>query len=116
MEREVGRGIGMGNTCKPMAVSFQCMTKSTTKKKKKSEAQSTLRRGVIREDFFTQDAFELIPNRQVGCVDSADHGSHFKTHTKYIQNSIYVITLYTLNLHSVRCQLYLNKVIKKKEK
>ena len=35
MEREVGGGIGMGNTCKPMAVSFQCMTKSTTKKKKK---------------------------------------------------------------------------------
>ena len=25
-----GGGIGMGNTCKPMAVSFQCMTKSTT--------------------------------------------------------------------------------------
>ena len=35
MEREVGVGIGMGNTCKPMAVSFKCMTKSTTKKKKK---------------------------------------------------------------------------------
>ena len=31
VEREVGEGIGMGNTCKPMAVSFQCMTKSTTK-------------------------------------------------------------------------------------
>ena len=29
VEREVGGGIGMGNTCKPMAVSFQCMTKST---------------------------------------------------------------------------------------
>ena len=29
-----GGGIGMGNTCKPMAVSFQCMTKSTTNKKK----------------------------------------------------------------------------------
>ena len=25
----------MGNTCKPLAVSFQCMTKSTTNKKKK---------------------------------------------------------------------------------
>ena len=25
----------MGNTCKPMAVSFQCMTKSTTNLKKK---------------------------------------------------------------------------------
>ena len=34
MEREVGEGIGMGNTCKPMADSFQCMTKSTTTKKK----------------------------------------------------------------------------------
>ena len=33
MEREVGGGIGMGNTCKPMAVSFQCMKKSTTIKK-----------------------------------------------------------------------------------
>ena len=32
MEREVGGGIGMGNTCKPMAISFQCMTKSTTNK------------------------------------------------------------------------------------
>ena len=35
MEREVGGGIGIGNTCKHMAVSFQCMTKSTTNKKKK---------------------------------------------------------------------------------
>ena len=35
VEREVGGGIGMGNTCKPMAVSFQCMKKSTTIKKKK---------------------------------------------------------------------------------
>ena len=37
MEREVGGGIGMGSTCKPMAVSFQCMTKSTTIKKKKKK-------------------------------------------------------------------------------
>ena len=32
----MGGGIGMGNTCKPMAVSFQCMTKFTANKKKKS--------------------------------------------------------------------------------
>ena len=32
-----GGGIGMGNTCKPMAVSFQCMTKSTTNKKKRAK-------------------------------------------------------------------------------
>ena len=35
----MGGGIGMGNTCKPMAVSFQCMTKFTTKKKKKKKEQ-----------------------------------------------------------------------------
>ena len=30
VEREVGGGIGMGNTCKSMADSCQCMTKSPT--------------------------------------------------------------------------------------
>ena len=30
---EVEGGIGMGKTCKLKAVSFQCMTKFTTKKK-----------------------------------------------------------------------------------
>ena len=30
IEREVGGGIGMGNTCKSMADSCQCMTKPTT--------------------------------------------------------------------------------------
>ena len=43
MEREVRGGIGMGNTCKPMAVSLQCMTKFTTKKKKKRIIQSIIK-------------------------------------------------------------------------
>ena len=30
VEREVGWGIGMGNTCKSMADSCQCVTKTTT--------------------------------------------------------------------------------------
>ena len=30
VEREAGVGIGMGNTCKSMADSCQCMTKTTT--------------------------------------------------------------------------------------
>ena len=29
VDREVGGGTGMGNTCKSMANSFQCMTKTT---------------------------------------------------------------------------------------
>ena len=43
MEKEVGGGIGMGNTCKPTAVSFQCMTKFTTNiKKKKRKIRDTV--------------------------------------------------------------------------
>ena len=30
VEREVGGGIGMGNTCKSVADSYQCMSKTTT--------------------------------------------------------------------------------------
>ena len=30
VEREVGGGLGMGNTCQSMAESCQCMTKTTT--------------------------------------------------------------------------------------
>ena len=43
MEREVGGGIGMGNTCKPMALSFQCMTKSTTKKNNNTDFRENIR-------------------------------------------------------------------------
>ena len=39
----MGGGIGMRNTCKPMAVSFQCMTKSTTIKKKKKEKKKKIK-------------------------------------------------------------------------
>ena len=42
VEREMGGGIGMGNTCKPMAVSFQCMTKFTTNKKKKEKKKNMM--------------------------------------------------------------------------
>ena len=35
MGTEAGEGIGMGNTCKSRADSCQCMTKTTTIKKKK---------------------------------------------------------------------------------
>ena len=40
LEREVGGGIRMGNTCKPMAVSFKCMTKFTTNKKIKKNKRN----------------------------------------------------------------------------
>ena len=42
MEREVGGGIGMGNTCKPMADSFQCMKKFTTNKKIKKKRNGAI--------------------------------------------------------------------------
>ena len=54
MEREVGGGIRMGNTCKPMAFSFQCMTKSTTNKKNilKKKEKKTSERKKKRMKFF----------------------------------------------------------------
>ena len=42
MGREVGGEIGMGKTCEPKAFSFQCMTKFTTKKKKKDLVNITV--------------------------------------------------------------------------
>ena len=39
----MGGGIGMGNTCKSMADSFQRMTKPTTIKKKKKKKKMTVR-------------------------------------------------------------------------
>ena len=35
-------GIGMGKTCEPKAFSFQCMTKFTTKKKKKCNKEKVI--------------------------------------------------------------------------
>ena len=62
MEREVGEGIRMGNTCKPMAVSYQCMTKSTTikrkkknKLKKKSTWEDVLRLQATNVSFYMRD-------------------------------------------------------------
>ena len=68
MEREVGGGIGMGNTCKPMAVSFQCMTKSTTIKKnnnckkKKKEEEKTLhvRKSCPKNTHFIKEQEDYI--------------------------------------------------------
>ena len=40
VEREVGGDIRMGNTCNSMADSFQCMTKSTTIKKKNEKKRT----------------------------------------------------------------------------
>ena len=60
VEREVGGGIGMGNTCKPMAVSFQCMTKSTTNKKKNNKKTRFINlKKKFRNKFFSSS---LLPS------------------------------------------------------
>ena len=61
VEREVGGGIGMGNTCKPMAVSFQCMTKSTTNKKK-IKKKDELPRSVVSK-MLLEISVEITPER-----------------------------------------------------
>ena len=69
VEREVGGGIGMGNTCKPMAVSFQCMTKFTKKKKKKKSQKKKKECEMI-----SHCGFHLhFPNERLhGITDSMD--------------------------------------------
>ena len=70
MEREVGGGIGMGNTCKPMAVSFQCMTKSTTNKKKEKKITFTL--NIWKHCIFSyfhfcsESTYEEVANKERG--------------------------------------------------
>ena len=61
MEREVGGGIGMGNTCKPMAVSFQCMTKFTINKKKKSQVSGDQKKKKIQAVLIVPDLIEEMP-------------------------------------------------------
>ena len=65
MEREVGGGIGMGNTCKPMADSFQCMTKPTTIKKKERERETGRERekGREREHVSKQYSSGYVENQ-----------------------------------------------------
>ena len=75
MEREVGGGIGMGNTCKPLAVSFQCMTKSTTNKKKRKKKQSSCSRG---------ECFSGLDRRS----DQAQHSLKPKPNPEQSSNSL----------------------------
>ena len=51
--------IGMGNTCKPMAVSFQCMTKFTTNKIKKKHWRREERDSDIHEGNYVCHARSL---------------------------------------------------------
>ena len=44
----------MGNTCKPMVDSFQCMTKSTTRKKKGNKIKAP-EKGIVK--LKTPEAF-----------------------------------------------------------
>ena len=66
MEREVGGGIGMGNTCKPLAVSFQCMTKSTTNKKKngvkKKNSMACQQYTISGESYLNFDSNQSLTN------------------------------------------------------
>ena len=77
VEREVGGGIGMGNGCKPLAVSFQCMTKSTTnekkkKKKKKKKDSSALLPALVKSLLFLLRRIPLCGSSQFMYPSSSD--------------------------------------------
>ena len=75
MKREVGGGIGMGNTCKPMAVSLQCMTKSTTNKKKKKNLpanaeDTTLIPDLVKIPHAVEQLSPCIATTKPRCLES----------------------------------------------
>ena len=67
MEREVGGGIGMGNTCKPMAVSFQCMTKSTTIKNNNNNLKKKKKRKFAVRISLTSTSVSFTMNGSYDC-------------------------------------------------
>ena len=57
----------MGNTCKPMAVSFKCMTKFTTEKKKKRNYTpikflKRKKKSIENENTTTKDKYIVMVN------------------------------------------------------
>ena len=80
----------MGNTCKPMAVSFQCMTKSTTNKKKKTSSDQKL-----------EKKFQEVPETK---LKFATHGQllifiwHLHCIYYYLQNICIVLYLNNLEI------------------
>ena len=87
MEREVGGGIGMGNTCKPIADSFQCMTKSTTIKKKEREISKIRKRERFRGGGKKTVDIKNIINRKKKIKFSL-----LTPFSCYNQNTIYWVT------------------------
>ena len=61
--REVGAGIRMGKTCEPKAFSFQCMTKFTTNKKKKTRKKKSWKKNV------SMVLYRVLPDLQLQSVN-----------------------------------------------
>ena len=62
----VGGGIGMGKTCEPKAFSFQCMTKFTTNKKKKTTWKK--KEATVRTGHGTTNWFQIEKGVHEGCI------------------------------------------------
>ena len=54
----------MGNTCKPMAVSFQCMTKFTTNKKKRNPPKKKIAKRNINNLRYADDTTLMVETKE----------------------------------------------------
>ena len=93
MEREVGGGIGMGNTCKPMADSFQCMTKPTTIKKKKRKENLIFVWLEGRQQYARNETVEelgaVFPTVMASAMQNGISASHQTAHIRRMQVPVY---------------------------
>ena len=69
----------MGKTCEPKAFSFQCMTKFTTKKKKKKTGSApwkSMHKGLLLRVLSTPSLLDISflgKGKQQVCSDGRDH-------------------------------------------
>ena len=87
VEREVGGGIGMGNTCKSVADSFQCMTKPTTIKKNQTHKQR-IQSWKALDDLGCGQYLSHIPAVYTQTIESLLVANYFKNYNSNTTFSI----------------------------
>ena len=102
VEREVGGGIGMGNTCKPMAVSFQCMTKFTTKKKKKRVNFKMLANFQIHVNVWQKPLqYCKVISLQLIKINGKNKIKYWPTFKKHFEDCIFLAFMFSIHLFLV---------------
>ena len=76
----------MGNTCKPMAVSFHCMTKFTTIKKKESEKKKHIHTGFGKMLTMTLYARQQKRHRYLKKINNNNNNNNINDNNRLLNS------------------------------